>query len=90
LPGASEENAREVGERIRAGVAGVYFAPGQFAETGDKGMLAVNVAGVMFEDAPELQELYRVAGQHLTGSGGIRIARMPSDLPTDPKHRTAH
>ncbi|MDW6026635.1 GGDEF domain-containing protein [Mesorhizobium sp. BAC0120] len=93
LPGASENNARSVGERIRAGVAGVYFAPNQSVETGDQGMLSVRVAGVMFEDALEFQELYRVAEQHLSGTqeaGEVAIARMPGNPSAGQEQRPAH
>jgi diguanylate cyclase (GGDEF)-like protein len=53
LAGAEVDDALTVGERVRAAVAKVYFAPGGVAQ-----MLNVKVGGVVFDETPDMQELY--------------------------------
>lgn len=53
LAGAEADDALTVGERIRAAVAKVYFAPGGVAQ-----MLDVKVGGVVFDETPDMQQLY--------------------------------
>jgi diguanylate cyclase (GGDEF)-like protein len=67
LSGAREEDAQEVGERIRAAVAEVYFAPG-----GTRDMLGVSVAGVVFESELEFTEMLREAARQLPARGVAR------------------
>jgi diguanylate cyclase len=62
LPGATEDDAKEVGERIRARVAQVYFAP-----KGAEDVLAVSVGGVVFEHELEFDDMFRTAEQWLSG-----------------------
>jgi diguanylate cyclase len=70
LPGATEDDAKEVGERIRARVAQVYFAP-----KGAEDVLAVSVGGVVFESELEFEDMFRSAEERLStlqpGEGSI-------------------
>jgi diguanylate cyclase (GGDEF)-like protein len=89
LPGATEENAREVGERILAGIAHVHFAPGQASQE----LLRVSVAGVTFEDQPEFDGIYRAVEEQLSTAeetGGIEIAQMARAVPANAAFQTAH
>lgn len=75
---ASEEDALEVGERIRGEVGKVYFAPqGKAIE------LAVQVGGISFEDATTVTELLRVADKQLDSarrqSSGLEIKKLIAD-----------
>jgi len=75
---ASEEEARDVGQRIRDEVAKVFLAPqGKAIE------LAVQVGGISFEDATTVTELLRVADKQLESakrqSGGLEIKRLIID-----------
>lgn len=93
LPGASEENAREVGQRIRAGVAAVYFAPVRFAPAGGTDLLSVSVGGVIFENEFGFDGMYRAAEQQLSSaesSGDVKIARIASDLSGVPSGQSHH
>lgn len=63
LSGATEAEAKEIGERIRMRVAQVYFAP--------KGMedpLTIKVGGVMFETEVEFADMFRSAEQRISGA----------------------
>ena len=74
LPGATEENAWDVGERIRAEVAKVYFAP-----DGQKNPLVVSVGGVIYEDEARFDDLFRAAGRHLSnveGTGRMELSHL--------------
>jgi diguanylate cyclase len=64
LPSATEDNAREIGERIRARVAQVYFAP-----RGAEDVLTISVGGVVFESELEFEDMFRSAEQQLSGDG---------------------
>ena len=70
LPGASEDDAKEIGARIRARVAQVYFAP-----KGAEDVLAVSVGGVVFESDLEFEDMFRSAEERLStlqpGEGSI-------------------
>jgi len=94
LPGANEENAKEVGQRIRTGVAAVYFAPVRFAPAGGTDLLSVSVGGVIFENEFGFEGMYRAAEQELSNaetSGDIRIMRIAKDLsPTPDDHHPHH
>jgi diguanylate cyclase (GGDEF)-like protein len=75
LAGAGEEDARAVGERIRDAVTEVWFAPGDRRD-----MLAVNVAGVVFEQELEFAEMVRQAARVLPARGrakSVRFAHVP-------------
>lgn len=88
LPGATEENAREIGERIRAGIAANYFAP-----AGEKGVLSVSVGGVFFEDELGFEGMFRAAEYHLSNaetSGSIIISQTSNDFLTRREIPTAH
>ncbi|PLP58348.1 GGDEF domain-containing protein [Mesorhizobium loti] len=75
---ASEQDALEVGQRIRNEVAKVYFAP-----QGNAIELAVQVGGISFENATTVTELLRVADKQLEAakrqSGGLEIKRLIAD-----------
>ena len=77
LAGASEDDARAVGERIRDAVAEVWFAPGDRRD-----MLAVNVAGVVFEQELEFAEMMRQAARALPARGRARTVRLAHVPPT--------
>jgi diguanylate cyclase len=62
LPGATEENARGVGERILSGIREVYMAP----NAADRELLEVRVAGVHFEGELEFGGIYRAAETQLS------------------------
>lgn len=75
---ATEQEAMDVGQRIRNEVAKVYFAPqGKAIE------LTVQVGGISFEDATTVTELLRVADKQLESakrqSGGLEIKRLIID-----------
>lgn len=61
LPGASEDDAKEIGERIRANVARVYFAP-----KGTEDVLAIGVGGTVFESELEFEDMFRSAEEQLS------------------------
>jgi diguanylate cyclase len=74
LPGASEESARNVGQRILDGIRQVYFMPA----AGEQ-LLSVSVGGVTFEGGFAFDGLYRAAEQQLPsaeGTGNIAISQM--------------
>ncbi len=88
LPGATEENAREVGERIRAAVAANYFTP-----AGAKGVLSVSVGGVFFEDELGFDGMFRAAEYQLWNaeiSGSMMISQASDDFLTRRDDPTAH
>ncbi|WP_292101444.1 GGDEF domain-containing protein [Mesorhizobium sp.] len=60
LPGATEKDAKEIGERIKARVRDVYFAP-----KGTEDVLAVQVGGVVFEHELAFEDMYRSAEERL-------------------------
>lgn len=77
LPGATEKNARDIGERIRAEVAKVYFAP-----DGQMSALSVSVGGVIYENDPGFDGLFRAAGQRLSnvqGTGKMELSRLAAE-----------
>ncbi|CDX20665.1 Diguanylate cyclase [Mesorhizobium sp. ORS 3324] len=61
LPGASEQDAKEVGNRIREAVGQIYFAP-----KGDKDVLAIRVGGVVFEHELAFEDMFRSAEEGLS------------------------
>ena len=61
LPDATEDDAKEIGERIRTRVAQVYFAP-----KGTEDVLAVRVGGVVFENELEFEDMFRSAEAQLS------------------------
>ncbi len=88
LPGATEKNAREVGDRIRAGVAANYFTP-----AGAKGVLNVNVGGVFFEDELGFDGMFRAAEYQLWNaeiSGSMTISQASKDFLVRREGPTAH
>ena len=62
LPGATEDDAKEIGERIRTRVAQVYFAP-----KGTEDALAISVGGVVFESELQFEDMFRSAESQLSG-----------------------
>lgn len=87
LPGATEENARHVGERIRAGVAAKYFWP-----AGEQGIFTVTVGGVFFEDELGFDGMFRAAEQQLATAqhtGAVELAHETSET-LERSGRTAH
>lgn len=88
LPGATEKNAREVGERIRAAVAANYFTP-----AGAKGVLNVSVGGVFFDDELGFDGMFRAAEYQLWNaeiSGSMKISQASNDFLTRRDDPTAH
>jgi len=86
LPGASAENARHAGERIRQEVAKVYFAPGATGGNGKTSLIDVNVAGVFFEQQLGFEDMFRSAARQLeAASPGSRIElkRIGPSRPSD-------
>ncbi|ESY82301.1 diguanylate cyclase [Mesorhizobium sp. LNHC221B00] len=63
LPGATEAEAKDIGERIRAGVARVYFAP-----KGSEDVLAISVGSTVFETELAFEDMFRSAEQQLSGA----------------------
>ncbi|MBS4071837.1 MAG: GGDEF domain-containing protein [Algoriphagus sp.] len=60
LPGASQENALAVAERVRRAISDMSFRP-----RGVRHPLSVSVGGVSFEDQLGFVELYRIADRRL-------------------------
>ncbi|MER9657849.1 GGDEF domain-containing protein [Mesorhizobium sp. M0152] len=63
LSGATEAEAKEIGERIRMRVAQVYFAP-----KGMEDALTIKVGGVVFETEVEFADMFRSAEQRISGA----------------------
>jgi GGDEF domain-containing protein len=61
LPGASEEDAKEIGKRVRETVGQIYFAP-----KGDKDVLAIRVGGVVFEHELAFEDMFRSAEEGMS------------------------
>jgi diguanylate cyclase len=81
LPGASAENARHVGERIKQEVARVYFAPGSTGLDGKTSLIDVNVAGVFFEQQLGFEDMFRSAQKQLSSASpgnGVEVRRIES------------
>jgi diguanylate cyclase (GGDEF)-like protein len=88
LPGATEENARDIGERIRAEVAKVYFAP-----DGQQDTLSVSVGGIIYENEPRFDDLFRAAGQRLSnveGTGKMELAHLAARTSDTQPSRPSH
>jgi diguanylate cyclase len=62
LPGASEQNAHEIAQRVLGKVGEVYLTRGANSSE----LVAVNVAGVHFESAFEFDGMYRAAEERLS------------------------
>ncbi|MET3593163.1 MULTISPECIES: GGDEF domain-containing protein [Mesorhizobium] len=60
LPGATKQEAKEIGERVRETVGQIYFAP-----KGDKDVLAIRVGGVVFEHELAFEDMFRSAEELL-------------------------
>ena len=93
LPGATEANAREVGQRIRAGVERACVMPKSARLLNEDNILSVRVGGVIFENELGFDVMYRAAEQQLSNaesSGGIEIACMPESTSTPAAIATAH
>jgi len=56
LPGATKQDAKEVGERIRRAIGQIYFAP-----KGEKDVLAIRAGGVVFEHELAFEDMFRSA-----------------------------
>ncbi|MDG4853694.1 MULTISPECIES: GGDEF domain-containing protein [unclassified Mesorhizobium] len=61
LAGATEEDAKEIGKRVREAVGQIYFAP-----KGDKDVLAIRVGGVVFEHELAFEDMFRSAEEGLS------------------------
>lgn len=61
LPGATEQDARDIGERIRGAVGQIYFAP-----KGDRDVLVIRAGGVVFEHELAFEDMFRSAGEKLS------------------------
>ncbi len=62
LPGASQDDARQVADRILAEVRQVYFAPGASRQE----PIEIRVAGIQFEDTLKFDGMYRAAEERLS------------------------
>lgn len=60
LPGATKQDAKEVGERIRQAVGQIYFAP-----KGEKDVLAIRAGGVVFEHELAFEDMFQSAEEML-------------------------
>ncbi|RWM26182.1 MAG: GGDEF domain-containing protein [Mesorhizobium sp.] len=60
LPGATSQDAKEIGERVRDAVGQIYFAP-----KGDKDVLTIRVGGVVFEHELAFEDMFRSAEELL-------------------------
>lgn len=70
LPGASDANAYDIGERIRAAIADISFAP-----DGEETLIRASTGGVVFDDELGFGEMFRDAEQQLArGGGGLALA----------------
>lgn len=78
LPGATEANALEVGERIRADIGAAYFGP-----AGETGLLDVSVGGVVFERDLTFDDMFRAAEELLVEAGPADRLRL-SFIDRDP------
>ena len=75
LPGATEANARDVGERIAAAVSVAYFAPG-----GTRAELRTKLAGVVFEEEVGFDRMFQTAEGELEHDGGpFPMARITAE-----------
>jgi diguanylate cyclase (GGDEF)-like protein len=76
LPGATEEDARNVGERIRSRISTNSFLPGNANQ-----ILAVRVAGVVFKDELLFEDMFRAAQDLLDEhpDSNIVLSRWPRD-----------
>jgi diguanylate cyclase len=77
LPDASEENAVEIAERIRAAVANAYFAP-----QGRRDALTVSVGGIIYRDQVDFGEMFRAAEQQMhkaknDGARQLELSHLP-------------
>lgn len=73
LPGASEENAREVGERVRAEIAKAALAPASGVAE-----LEISTGGVIFEHDFAFGDMFRSAERQLASGnskGGLALTR---------------
>jgi len=76
LSGATEAEAKEIGERIRTRIAQVYCAP-----KGIEDVLTIKVGGVMLENEMEFSDMFRSAEQHLSDAqdeAGFELAHLHS------------
>ena len=74
LPGASEQDAKDVGERVRGAVGDIYFAP-----KGDKDVLAISVGGVVFEHELDFEDMFRFAEEGMAeppDEAGLRLSHV--------------
>jgi diguanylate cyclase (GGDEF)-like protein len=93
LPGATEDNAREVGQRIRDGVADAFVMPAHSSSASETDLLSVSVGGVIFENELGFDRMYHAAEQQLSNaerSGVIEIVRIADNSSTTQTGQTAH
>lgn len=69
LPGATQQDARQVGERIRQAVGQIYFAP-----KGDKDLLTIRAGGVVFEHELAFEDMFRSAEEMLLDAQEAELA----------------
>jgi diguanylate cyclase len=76
LGGATEPEAKEIGERIRTRVSQVYFAP-----RGTEDALTIKVGGVMFETEMGFADMFRSAEEHMSAAqdgAGLELTHLHS------------
>jgi len=69
LPGATQQDARQVGERIRQAVGQIYFAP-----KGEKDVLTIRAGGVVFEHELAFEDMFRSAEEMLLDAQEAELA----------------
>jgi diguanylate cyclase len=84
LPGATEANARDVGERILAAVRSAYVT----RENQDE-PLSVRVGGVVFEKQLEFGEMFKAAADEIAGgsknkAAGLKLASLKASVGDHP------
>ncbi|WP_296740468.1 GGDEF domain-containing protein [Mesorhizobium sp.] len=63
LPGATKQDATDIGERIRSAVGEIYFAP-----KGDRDVLVIRAGGIVFEHELAFEDMFRSAEERLSDS----------------------
>lgn len=74
LPGASKEDAKDIGKRVRGAVGEIYFAP-----KGDKDVLAISVGGVVFEHELDFEDMFRFVEEGMAEApdeAGLRLTHV--------------
>jgi GGDEF domain-containing protein len=68
LPGATEEDARNVGERVRSRISATWFLPNS-----DQEALTVRIAGIVFQSELFFDDMFRATQDLLAESPDSNI-----------------